>query len=207
MSQDDIYQIADELRAIASLGLQFSETSYDKERYEKTLALSARLLASLEHRTPNEVLDEYRGNLAHVSPLLGADAAVFRDDQLLLIKRADDGLWAMPGGLVDIGETWAEAALRELREETGVQGTVAQLLGLFDGRLWGSKWRFHLYLAVFEIQANTADPVSGPETSDVGFFSANALPDLSAGHHLRIPFIFKIREAAVPVPYWDPPDR
>ena len=46
--QAEIYEIADELRAIASLGLQFAKDSYDKERSGKVMALSARLLASVK---------------------------------------------------------------------------------------------------------------------------------------------------------------
>ena len=111
--QAEIYQIADEMRAIASLGLQFTEDPYDKERCEKVLALSARLLAFLEQRSPNDVLVDYQGDLAHVSPVQGSEAAVFRDGRLLLIRREDDGRWAIPGGLVDIGETWTAATLRE----------------------------------------------------------------------------------------------
>ena len=83
---------------------------------------------------------------------------------------------------------------------------MVQLLGLFDARLWGSRWRFHPYHAVFEIESKSGDPVAGPETSDVDFFSENGLPDLSAGHRLRVPFVFRIRREAIPVPYWDPPD-
>ena len=48
----------------------------------------------------------------HVSPLIGAEAAVFRDNRLLLIKRHDNKLRAVPGGKVDVGETLKEAAIR-----------------------------------------------------------------------------------------------
>ena len=203
--QAEIYRIADELRAIASLGLQFATDPYDKARSEKVLALSARLLASLEKRSPEDVLEDYEGDLTHISPVLGSDAAVFRGGKLLLIRREDDGLWAMPGGLVDVGETWTAGAVRELREETGVKGSVVRLLGLFDGRVWGSRTRFHLYHAVFEVEADEGDPVSGPETTDVGFFAEDDLPDLSAGHRMRVPFVFKLHNGEERAPYYDPP--
>ena len=75
-------------------------------------------------------MEEYEGNLAHASPFLGADAAVFRSGGILLIRRGDDGLWAMPGGLTEVGETWAQSAEKELREEAGVGEAATKLLGV-----------------------------------------------------------------------------
>lgn len=63
-------------------------------------------------------------------PRLGVSVAVFRGDEVLLIKRGKApflGAWSLPGGHVAAGETAHEAALRELREETG---TVADIVGL-----------------------------------------------------------------------------
>lgn len=61
-----------------------------------------------------------------------AQVAVGTDEGLLLIERADDGYWAMPGGLVDVGETFAGAAIREAREETGYEVEVTGLVGLYS---------------------------------------------------------------------------
>ncbi|MEJ8571688.1 NUDIX hydrolase [Microbaculum marinum] len=61
------------------------------------------------------------------NPLLGVSAAVFRDGRVLVAKRARpplDGLWSLPGGLVEIGETLGEAAAREVFEETGVKAEI-----------------------------------------------------------------------------------
>ncbi len=58
--------------------------------------------------------------------------AVRSEAGLLLIERADDGYWAMPGGMMDIGETFARAAVREVREETGYEVEVTGLVGLYS---------------------------------------------------------------------------
>ena len=68
--QDSAYQIADELRSIASEGLRFAANDYDRERYRRILSNSARLVAALERRSPDEVEEEYEGNLSHVSPVV-----------------------------------------------------------------------------------------------------------------------------------------
>ncbi|WP_371663611.1 NUDIX hydrolase [Streptomyces sp. NBC_00280] len=52
--------------------------------------------------------------------------------RLLLIERSDDGYWALPGGMVDVGESFSEAVVREVREETGLDIAVCGLIGLYS---------------------------------------------------------------------------
>ena len=111
----------------------------------------------------------------------------------------------MPGGVTDVGETWAQSAERELREETGVIGTATKLLGVFDSRLWGSRAKYHIYASVWLTDVGgDQTPIAGPETTDVGFFAEEDLPDLSPGHLRRVPVVFKLARGDLPVPYFDP---
>ena len=87
-----LYSIADELLAVANLGLQHSQNPYDQERYEKVMAVGARLVSVIDKQPFEDVLVRFQDNYGHISPLVGAEAAVFRDNRLLLIKRHDDGL-------------------------------------------------------------------------------------------------------------------
>ena len=203
--QDEVYLIADELRSIASAGAFYAENEYDRERYDRALSLSARLVAAIEKRPADDVMEEYQQNLMHMTPLVGAEAVVFRDGAMLLIKREDNGLWAMPGGLTDVGETWAQSAERELREETGVVGTATKLLGVFDSRLWSSLSKYHLYASVWRVEPHDdRAPIAGPETTGAGFFPEHDLPALSPGHERRVPMAFKLARGEMPVPYFDP---
>ena len=104
-ANDELYLIADELRAIANMGIRFAENSYDTERYERVRTASARIVAALERRSPDEVLERYDDNLAQVTPQTGSSAAVVREGRILLIRREDNGLWALPGGMAEVGET------------------------------------------------------------------------------------------------------
>ena len=202
-SAEALYQIADELRGIACWGLRFAQNEYDKDRYERILAAGARIINVLEHRTDDTILEQFKDNLLHLTPLAGAEAVVVREGALLLIKRSDDGLWAVPGGSVEIGETLAGAAQRELWEETGLRGRAVRLLGIFDSRQWATRTKVHLNSAIFLCEADDDSPKPGSEATDVGFFREENLPPLSPGHHHRVPFLFKILRGEVPVPYFD----
>ena len=205
---DEMYLVADELRSIADLGLHFAQDHYDKDRYGRIRSLNARLVAVLEGRAVADAMQEYRESVVHATPFVAAEAAVFREGHILLIQREDNGLWAMPGGATEVGETWAESVERELREETGVQGTAAELLGVFDSRLWRSRARQQIYVSVWLVEiGDQQSPIAGPETTGVGFFTEDNLPDLSPGHKKRVPAVFKLVRGDLSTPYFDPTHR
>jgi 8-oxo-dGTP diphosphatase len=105
-------------------------------------------------------------------PLLAASTAVFRDGRVLLAARARPPmpeLYTLPGGLVEPGETLGEAALRELREEVGVEaeliGPVAPIEVIdrdADGRI-----RLHFVIVAHAARWVSGEPRIGPEASDV----------------------------------------
>lgn len=200
-----LYQIADEMRGIANLGRYYSKDTYDLERYSNLLALSAQLIAVIEQRDSNEILPQFEDLLYHLSPLSGAEFALFQEERLLLIKRHDNGLWAIPGGAVEINETPAETAVRELWEEVQVRGQVTQFLGFFDSRLWGSHLKVHLIHHVFMGELMEGEPQTTEEAQAVGFFAEEELPPLAPGHLERVPVIFKLFRGELPLPYFDKP--
>ena len=121
-------------------------------------------------------------------PLLAASVAVFRYGRVLLARRLAPpgaGLFALPGGLVETGETMAQAALRELREETGVE---AQLSGFnahneviereADGRV-----RRHFVIASFAAHWISGEGQCGPEAAEIIWASRDEVRklDLVAG--------------------------
>ena len=204
--QDEIYLVAGELRAIANEGARHADNDYDRQRYGRTLSLRARLVAAIEQWPADDVMEEYNQNLANVTAFVAAEAVVLQDDRILLIKREDNGLWAMPGGWTEVGETWAQSVERELREESGLVGTARRLLGVFDSRLWGSRSKYHFYSGVWlvEVSGDQA-PVAGPETTGAGFFAEHDLPaELAPGHLRQVPMAFKLARGDLSVPYFDP---
>lgn len=210
-THDELYAVADELRALANQGLLYDRDSHTRERYQKALTLSARLVGAAEDRSADEVRREYAGNFGYMSPTSGVDVAVFRGDKLLLIRRRDNGLWALPGGMVEVGETLVEAAAREFLEETASEVQIMSLMAVLDSRVWRSNSRFHVYHHIF---SGTIDPDvtvtpnlqgEGPtaETLAADFFAADALPDLHAGHADWVPLVFKLYRGELGTPYLD----
>lgn len=64
---------------------------------------------------------------------LGASAIIFNEEgKFLLTQRADNGLWCLPGGAVESGESVAEACIREVYEETGLKVRVKRLIGVYS---------------------------------------------------------------------------
>ncbi len=203
-TSEALYAIADELRGLANLGLRFAENDYDRERYDRLLALAARLVATVERRPADDVLEIFRGHIARITPSVGVEAAVMRNDELLLIRRSDDHRWALPGGLVDIGETLAEAARRELREETTLRGEATGLLGVWDSRRSRNRTRTHFHTAVVAVSVERGEPAASAETLDVGFFAQADLPaQLSPGHHIRVPQVFRLLRGQERPPFID----
>ena len=103
---------------------------------------------------------------------LGAAVVLIKDGRVLLTKREDLEVWCLPGGHADEGETLAEAARREMREETGLEVELERLVGVF----YGGPTRVHV--AVFTARLVGGQLTPDPhEVVDIGFFAPDDLPD------------------------------
>ncbi len=133
------------------------------------------------------LLDAWRAESGYITPKVGVAAAVpDGSDGLLLIKRRDNGLWAMPGGWAEIADTPATGAVREVLEETGLIVRADRLLGLYDGWLHKFSRLNHLYHIVFLCSVVGGTLQAADEVLDAGFFSRHALPPLAPGHAVAI---------------------
>lgn len=123
--------ILDQARAISLEGLKYTKDPYDQSRYEHLLDLvSADYSALLQMDVSNLIL-LFKHQIGTVTPKTGADAGVLNDkNELLVLKRHDDGQWCIPCGWIDVGESPVQAAIRETREETGLVVEPLGYLGI-----------------------------------------------------------------------------
>jgi ADP-ribose pyrophosphatase YjhB (NUDIX family) len=108
-------------------------------------------------------------------PTLGVQIAIVADGEVLLIKRRDFEVWALPGGGVDDGESAAEAAVREAREETGLEVELQHLVGVYSHPDWCRGGDHDLLFRARPVGGELAR--EGDETLDAGFFPPDTLPE------------------------------
>jgi ADP-ribose pyrophosphatase YjhB (NUDIX family) len=189
---------ADKLRDLSALGLHFADNLYDKERYQTVQGIAMAMLA-LATGESVEQLEPLRAPIfSRPTPFAVGDAAIIdHQGHILLIRRADNGKWAMPGGALEVGETPAEGVAREALEETGTHCRAVALVGVFDSRLCGSLARHHLYHIVFLCEplpaTERAIPTHAHEVLDIRWFAEDELPeDIDPGHVSRIPQAYRV---------------
>ena len=208
--RDELLAIADQLRALATTGLHYTEGPFDRERYEKLLVLAARLAAHGAGDEPEGMLRLFRAaDDGYVTPKLDVRLALFRTDEVLLVRERMDGRWSLPGGFVDVGDSPSDAAVREAVEEAGVVARVERLAGVFDTRLQPDcpPHLCHIHKLVFvgRLVDPAAPPRAGSEAIDAAYFSVAALPELSLGRTLPLHVREALRGARDPaaLPYFD----
>lgn len=96
------------------------------------LAIAAEGYGEIAGIEPEAVRARFLAETGYATAKVGADAAIFRDDdRILLLRRADDGKWGLVSGWVDPDESPEQTLVREIAEEIGVRGRVDQLVGAF----------------------------------------------------------------------------
>jgi mutator protein MutT len=114
-------------------------------------------------------------------PILAVGAVICRRGEILLVRRGrapGEGLWSVPGGRVEQGETLEEAVAREVHEETGLRVTVGQLLGFVER--WHGNRHFVIldYLAEPAAGLEEAEPLAADDAGEARFVPLGDLPGL-----------------------------
>jgi 8-oxo-dGTP pyrophosphatase MutT (NUDIX family) len=193
--QQELYLVADELRGAATLWKTFAANVYEAERADQAMGLAARIAALADDAPEDQIRTIFdAGAWSRVSPAVGVDTLVFNErGEVLLLRRRDNNHWCMPGGIAEIGQTPAEAALRELWEEAGLRGETERLLGVFDGRRWGSRTTVHMIHLVYLVRCTDLSPAPGIEMLEARFFPPDALPEsMHSGHGQRLPVCIEL---------------
>ncbi len=172
------------LQSITQTGIYYTQNQFDIERYRQISDIAAEIAAASSGADLPFVRDLFALQSGPSTPKVDVRGVAFRDDAILMVReRLDEGRWTLPGGWADVNETPAEAAVREVLEESGFRTRAVKLLALYDKtRHDHPPDMFHIYKVFFLCEITGGEAAGSLETSEVAFFPENKLPDdLSAG--------------------------
>ena len=179
---DRLLEAARRLHALARTGLHYCSGEYDRERYEAIERIAAELLADPgPGAAAARVLELWSREAGYVTPKVEVRGAVFRGAAVLLVRERADGLWTLPGGWADVGETPSQAVTREIEQESGIRSRAIALAALLDTRRQGRPGLFHSWKAMFLCEMLGGEPRGSYETDAAEFFDVERLPPMSLG--------------------------
>ncbi|HEY9215265.1 MAG TPA: NUDIX hydrolase [Ancylobacter sp.] len=138
---------------------------------------------------------------ATVRPVLAVSTAIFRDGRVLLARRGAKpsiGLWTLPGGRVEPGETLSDAAAREVMEEVGVTCSIIGVAGAIDviQHAPDGSLKAHYVVVTHAAHWVAGEPMTGPEAAEVGWFEPDMLPATETTPGLQ-PIVDAARKLAI----------
>jgi len=191
-----------EMQAIAQTGLEFTRDPYDRERYQMLRDLAVRILAAHTDAPAARIADLFATETGYTTPKLDVRAAVFNQaGEILLVREAvDQNRWTLPGGWADVNLTPAENCAKEVREESGYEVRVERLVALWDRTRQGhGPLIFSVAKAVFLCSVTGGVPATSLETSGIGWFRRDSVPDdVSVGRTLKAQILRLFDHAADP---------
>lgn len=214
VSPVDLMRWAEALAGVARTGLGFTESLYERERFEEVLKIAADIRCAAFEEAEAEasaVVEEWLGSVGsgvpgYVTPKTAVGAVVGNDaGEILLVQRAGSGVWLYPTGWADVGYSPSEVAVKEVFEETGIEIEPVALIGVFDGMRLGFT-SVPLYSLLFHCRMTGGELKAHPlETMDVGFFPRDGLPEPLAGAARWVELAFAAIDGRQQAAVFDPP--
>ncbi|MBN1359673.1 MAG: NUDIX hydrolase [Sedimentisphaerales bacterium] len=177
---------AKQLAALAQDGLTYCDLPYEIERYEQIRTVAAEMMATGFELDRKSVLDLLSREEGYATPKVDVRGVAFRDNKVLLVREMIDGGWTLPGGWADPWQSPSEAAVREVREESGFEVRVTKLAAVYDRSKHAHVplMPFHIYKLFFLCEITGGQARESYETTGVDFFAEDALPELSISRTL-----------------------
>jgi ADP-ribose pyrophosphatase YjhB (NUDIX family) len=201
----NLISVAQRIQAISQTGIAYAQNGYDLERYTELSEIAAALIAGPEPVGVALAKAAFAAQAGYATPKVDVRGAVFQNGRILLVREAEDGGWAFPGGWAEVGQSSAESVEREVREESGYLVKAVRLLACWDRNKHAHPAiPFHAYKLLFLCEILGGAPRASSETTEVGFFPEDQIPALSKPRTLaeQIAFAFAcLRDPAAPTAF------
>ena len=171
---------AQEIFSLSQSGLTYSGNPYDLERYKRLQEITAEILSSQSEISKESVLNSFSMQAGYITPKVDVRGAVVHEGKILLIQERADGMWAMPGGWADLGDSPATVAEREVWEESGFRVKAEKVVAILDANRLEPMEFYHAYKIIFLCRLLDGEPRTSYETLAVDFFDPDHLPLLSS---------------------------
>ncbi len=180
------YEWATQIQAAVQGTLAYSKNEFEIERCRKLEALAHEILTTYSELEFVQVQQFFESDKGYSTPKVDVRGVVFNDEgQILMVREKVDGRWSLPGGWADLGDSPAEAVVREIREEAGYIAQATRLLGVLDRNKSARMPRaFYIYKVFMRCEIIERLPqVENAETDEVNFFPFDQLPQLSTARN------------------------
>ena len=172
-------QWAIELQSLAQAGLTYGRDVYDLERYTRIREIAAEMMSAGTGLPVEKMMALFCNETGYQTPKLDTRAAVFRDGRILL-ARENNGLWSLPGGWVDVNVSVGENAVKEAKEEAGVDVIPRRVIAVQDWTKRNGGVSPYGICKVFVLcDLLGGDFTENIETTASGYFALEDLPPLS----------------------------
>jgi ADP-ribose pyrophosphatase YjhB (NUDIX family) len=177
-----VLDLSRRLLALSQTGLHFSAEEYDRERYREIGDIAARLLELQGGASAAAVSNAWFADTGYATPKVEVRGAIFRDGRVLMVRERADDKWTVPGGWADVNDTPSSAVLKEIEQESGFTARILKLAAVYDRNKHNAPASlFHSWKVFFVCEITGGEARTSYETTAVGFFGLDALPELSTG--------------------------
>lgn len=169
------------IKALVDTGLVYANSPYDEERYAELKEIYERMLSQVTQQPVEYVREFFNNQEDYPTPKVDVRAFIQNEQgEVLMAKEAVDGKWTIPGGWADVGYTASEVAVKEVKEETGLNVEVKRLLAVYDKKVHPHPPQpFYVYKIVFHCKVLDGEIAAAHDILDVNYFDLNQLPEIS----------------------------
>ena len=200
---ENIVSLAHELQAISAAGLTYSKETFDIERYERIRDIAAELICSVSDEPLEKVKHIFETDADYQTPKISTRAAIFNENDEILLVKDFDGKWVLPGGWCDYNQTIMSNTVKEVLEEAGLEVEPYRLVGIFENqkRPYPQSY-FHAENAFVLCRVISGEFHENDETTESRYFSLDNLPELNVRKtdERELGLCYEAYKAE----YWDP---